>query len=650
MKSNQVIEEATFGHLSAGIRCVVLKSRFMALAICAHATVPAADTITSTLDYQLPPVTVHASNFADWRASVNPVTEIDPRTPSQENKTDLDPMLRGQAGVQLLRTTRGGLSGLWVRGASAGQGQLLLDGIPVYSTVTGTFNLDAFSPDLLERVEVERGATAPRYGSLALGGVVQLSTREAHEDGAFVHVQGGSFGTLSESVGASLVGKAGRLSLTARHEDIFDGVSQADARNGNSERDGFYSNSAALRYGAEFAERVALDTSVYYSRTRAEIDGVGLLPSGRLAVVDDPSAFGLTETLVAQQGVETRLFPAWNTGLKFGLNREDVLLQVNGFSGTSDVRLLLARWHNRHEFYFGDEPQHSGLHLAWGGEWRQENVDAASAFSAVQDNRSRFAGFWDMAAAFGSGNVIAGVRIDGYQEASTRPVYYFGLAWKFSDHLALRASGGRGYRVPSFHELFFPVFGNPLLRPEEARSGEIGIDWSPISTFRFSATGFYQRYRQLILASFDPAQGRLVAGNIGQARILGTEITGDYAPGNGWTAGLSYTFLESRDLGNHRALPRLPKHQGRFFVQHALSLWPVTIVIESLYRSGHFSDPSLSLPAGDAFLLNFQAAYRISPGLKLFVRGENITNNRTEPDFSFGTPGAAVYGGFRAKF
>jgi vitamin B12 transporter len=79
--------------------------------------------------------------------------------------------------------SRGSLSGLFVRGASAGLGQLSFDGVPLYGLVNGIFNLSAVPVDALERVEIVRGASGPRYGSRALGGVIRLQSRDAPKTG-----------------------------------------------------------------------------------------------------------------------------------------------------------------------------------------------------------------------------------------------------------------------------------------------------------------------------------------------------------------------------------------------------------------------------------------------------------------------------------
>jgi hypothetical protein len=61
------------------------------------------------------------------------------------------------------------------------------------------------------------------------------------EDGGFLHLEGGSYGTLSETVGGALRGAKARTTVTASRDDVFEDISQADARNGNPERDGFRS-------------------------------------------------------------------------------------------------------------------------------------------------------------------------------------------------------------------------------------------------------------------------------------------------------------------------------------------------------------------------------------------------------------------------
>jgi tetratricopeptide (TPR) repeat protein len=194
-------------------------------------------------------ITVEARPPAfDPAFETNSITVLDRDMLARSEERALNGALRGLPGVILQSPgQRGNPSSLFVRGASAGLGQLSFDGVPLYSLVNGIFNLSAVPVDALERVEIVRGASGPRYGSRAFGGVIRLQSRDAPEDGGFLPLEGGSYGTLSETVGGALRGAKARTTVTASRDDVFEDISMADPRNGNSERDGFRTTQGIAR-------------------------------------------------------------------------------------------------------------------------------------------------------------------------------------------------------------------------------------------------------------------------------------------------------------------------------------------------------------------------------------------------------------------
>lgn len=609
-------------------------------------TIPARADPTSN-PARLPPLIVRgaAQDSAHRLSGTTTVKRSDLETSA---KSDLDKVLRGLLGVTLLRNTRGALSAFSLRGANGGQGQFLLDGIPLYGTLTGTYNLDGFAPELLEDVEVERGAAGIRHGGQALGGVVRLHSRDEHETGARLHVQGGSFGTLAETATASLAGSGARATLTARHEDIFDGVSQADSRNGNAERDGYRSNFSLFRYLAEPADGLDLDGTFYYGFNHAEIDGFGFTPQGRPGWMDDEDAFGRTETWLAQQSGRVTLTPGWESGLQLGWHRTQPHVRVRGIDVESDSQLLMLRWRNVHEISTPQFPEET-FRFVWGADARTEEGRALGPTGRVSGQRGQIAGFADLEAAHGPWSGAAGIRFDHYDENSAHGTYYLGLGFQAAPSLALRASGGRGYRIPSFHERHFPFFGNPTLQPESADSGQVGFDWTPLPGARFSATGFYHRYENLIRVSFEPAIGFFRVANVPRAEVGGVELEAAYEF-QPFAVGVNYTLQESEDRDTGRNLARLPHHLGKLFGEWKPDGLPVVLGAEILYREGYADDNGGTLRMGDAWTVNAQAAYTAASWLQFYVRGENLSDDRTPDDFSFGKPGAAVYGGVRLAF
>ncbi|MDQ3580688.1 MAG: TonB-dependent receptor [Pseudomonadota bacterium] len=589
------------------------------------------------------------------------VTVVERATLESSQQRNLNRVLRGLPGVNLHRAGSGTtLSSVSVRGVQSGQGQFTLDGIPLYSGVSGAFNLSAWPADALERIEVVRGVTAPRYGGRGAGGVIRLFTRDERESGGFVHLEGGSYGALSSSIGAGAAGDAGRLTVTANDDEVFDGISHADQENGNPERDGYHGRLGAARFALAPAHRFTLDGSLLYKRSRAEIDGPGTLPDGRPGLRDDLTAFGIEETWVAQTQPSVALNRRWNSSLQLGFTRNRVATRVRDTPFGFDNRLLLARWTNDHLLYEGAPgptgdraTTGSAVSFRWGGEVQQE--EGGNQFDRpglpLHGARTIYTGLTESQAWLGRMSGFAGVRVDHYDDLGMHPTAYGGLAYAATNALTVRASGGNTYRAPAFHELFFiPFSGQPGLEPERSVGADLGIDWSPRPASHLSLTGYYSRLDDLIQLTFAPElPGLFVSENIAEARIWGFEVEGEYRWGSSIDSGFEYTYANSTDLVHDRELRKRPRHQGRIYTDWQTMHAPLSVFIEAVYRGRHFDDDANQLLLEDAVYLNAQASYRVNQNVLFYVRGENLNDDRTPETFSFGVPGAAVFGGVRVE-
>jgi outer membrane receptor protein involved in Fe transport len=77
---------------------------------------------------------------------------------------------------------------------------------------------------------------------------------------------------------------------------------------------------------------------------------------------------------------------------------------------------------------------------------------------------------------------------------------------------------------------------------------------------------------------------------------------------------------------------------------------PLTLWAEAIVRSSTWNDFENTLPVGSALQINAAIRYAVSNHVELYLRGENLTNNRTTQLFSANAPGVAVYGGFKLDF
>jgi outer membrane cobalamin receptor len=138
--------------------------------------------------------------------------------------------------------------------------------------------------------------------------------------------------------------------------------------------------------------------------------------------------------------------------------------------------------------------------------------------------------------------------------------------------------------------------------------------------------------------------------NVPDASIAGMELDAQYIWENGLETGLSYSFSDNVNLTNQKDLPYRPAHIGRVWGQKKLAQLPMTLWAEAIVRNSTFNDVDNRLPVNRSILFNAAIRYAVSQRLELYLRGENLTNNRTGQFYGTSMPGAAVYGGFKLDF
>src|SRR5260370_130462 len=129
-----------------------------------------------TVDPVVVTATTVATPATQLGVALSVVTEDDFRT---YHYATVDEALRNLPGVEIRRSgSLGKISNISIRGANANQVQVLVDGVRVKSPTLGQVDLSDLSPDLIDRIEIIRGAQSTLYGADAIGGVVNIITRK----------------------------------------------------------------------------------------------------------------------------------------------------------------------------------------------------------------------------------------------------------------------------------------------------------------------------------------------------------------------------------------------------------------------------------------------------------------------------------------
>ena len=209
--------------------------------------------------------------------AISDVTVIDREQLEAQGARTLGEVLARVPGIQ--RSANGGpgtASNIFIRGAEARHTLLLIDGVPYGSVTLGTPVWDTVPLEQIEHVEILRGPAAALYGSSALGGVVQIFTRQGAPGFApNAALRLGSQGT--DDLTAGFAGGQGpwTYSLQGQHFQT-DGFSATNAKvpfgNFNPDNDGFRQASLSGRVRFRFDERWSLNTGLLLSKGRVHFD------------------------------------------------------------------------------------------------------------------------------------------------------------------------------------------------------------------------------------------------------------------------------------------------------------------------------------------------------------------------------------------
>ena len=435
-------------------------------------------------------------------------TVIDRADIERAQAPDLIDLLARQAGVDVSRTGGpGALSTLFLRGGNSNHTLVLIDGVRVNSVQQGQYDFGNLPLDRIDRIEIVRGPRAALWGSDAIGGVIQIFTRDPGQRGAQAR-----FGTFKRVEGAAqwgVSGERGSLGIGGGVQDIEGyNVSTPSNFGFDPDRDGFRNRHLSL------GGRTTLGTQAL---------GVNLLST----VADVAFDRGLTQSHSASGGATLAgpIAARWSHSLALGEAREDLRTR-SSFGSRFESRRRSADW-------LHDVSLAEGQALLFGlNRVDEDAVSRNAADAVVYDRRRRNTGvFTAWRAEHGAQQWDLAARSDDSSQFGRTNTAQAAWGLAFADGWRLRASWGQGFRAPNTNELYSPGFGgvfagNPDLDPERSRSAELGLGWQGADG-GWDLSAYRSRVSDLI-AFTGPTFG---ATNINQARLDGLELEGHWAIG-----------------------------------------------------------------------------------------------------------------------
>lgn len=526
----------------------------------------------------------------------------------------------------------GGQASVRIRGAASEQTLVLVDGVPANdpSTPGGGFNFARMDSGMIERIEILKGPQSSLWGSDAIGGVVSITTREPEAGGA-VYADFGSFATRHGGASFGHAGASGDFRL-AGSAVSSDGISKADAANGNDEDDAYDSRSLSARGGLELAGGARLRANFLSTSAEADFDSFSFGAQGSVADGDETSE---TEESTANLSLT---LPALDDRLEHLLLVGHSEIDRENFSGgTSTFSAEGRRSIFRYQGTLAIDERNT---LAFGAE--NERSETSSDDNSIN---SVFAVHEFKPAA--NLTLTGGLRSDRHDRYGSEFTARAAGAFDYNDNLTLRASWGEGFKAPTLFQTTFFCCGAPGpnsgLLPESSTGFDAGIDWR--STDGLAGAGltlFRQSTENLINFSFG------IGGyeNIAEVESSGVELSYRQALTDRFSLSADYAWVDAED-GAGNPLPRLPSHSGDLMLSFD-SGGAVSGAILLRYNGSESNTNGTTLESWAR--IDVTGRYRISEDLEIYARVENLTDEQYQQILGYGTPGLSGSVGVRLAY
>jgi vitamin B12 transporter len=595
------------------------------------------------------------------------ITIIDADTiRTQQAVTPLE-LLRQVPGVTIAQN--GGIgttASVFIRGADSDQTVALIDGVKISdpSTPAGGFDFGSLLIGNIDRIEVLRGPSSVLWGSQAMGGVINMITRQPTDHLAInARAEGGSFGT-AQGV-ANVSDKFGPLSASVGGGYFrTDGISTFD---GGTERDGDKSYGANASFNLAITDAISIDLRGYYSRSHTDIDG---FPAPNFVLADD-GEYVISRNLVGYAGLNAALFDG-HFHNRLGFSYTDT--KSRDFDPASDPELtFLGKGRNARIEYQGIVDILPGIQATFGAEHEHSRFYAASIFdfpATPPPNHANIdSGYAQLVATPVKGlTLTGGVRYDHHSRFGGKTSFAGSGVYSPNDGATtFRASYTEGFKVPSLYQLF-SLYGNTALRPERSKGWDAGVTQKALDgRVEASATYFRRTSRNLIdfVSCFvavpapqcaDPKVA--VAGgfydNVDRARSQGAEVTLALKPVDAFRVSASYTYLDARDRspGSPYLDNRLARRPSNSITLNADYDWAFGLKTGGTitHVSGSYNDRANTQRIEGYVLTGLRASYPIGKRLEVYGRIDNLFDVHYETITGYGQPGRAAYGGIRLSY
>ncbi|MBA4140255.1 MAG: TonB-dependent receptor [Segetibacter sp.] len=603
----------------------------------------AATAQSDTLQGKTEEVVVTANKYPQKQSTTGKViTVINKDQIEKSHGKSLSQLLNEQAGVTIngALNNAGSVQTVYVRGASSGRTLILLDGIPVNdpSMINNEFDLNLFSLENVDRIEICKGAQSTLYGSDAIAGVINIITVSQDVKKPFnlkSVVSAGNLGTFKGNV--QVYGKANKLTYSARYSKLItNGFSAAFDSTGNKgyDNDDYNGNVANAQVLWQATPQLSFKSFAMYSRYKAAIDAGVFADEKDYSINNKNLTTGAGFAFKNGAVTLTGNFQYSDITRKYfndSVFKTNTIYEDNVYFGISKFAELYTA------IKLG-----GGFTILQGADFRHNSFNqhyfSISSFgpytSTFKDTSLSQSGLFTSLNYSGLNNklnVELGGRLNTHSRYGSNYTYTFNPSYTINDRVRFFGSIASGFKAPTLYQLSI----NSKLLPEKSINYEAGIQYNH-KYFNTRIVYFNRKidngidYNYITFKYF----------NYVKQVVNGIEVEATVKPVEPLSINANYTLLSPEETTQNRVtnkdtltynyLLRRPKHNLNISLG-----WQTTSplffsvtgkYVSNRYDVGGYAKRDVLL--NDYFIFGAHSDYTLNTHIKFFADAQNITNKK----------------------
>jgi vitamin B12 transporter len=546
----------------------------------------------------------------------------------------------------------------------------------------GTVNLAKILVDDIERIEIVKGPASVLYGSQAMGGVINIITKRAKEEGFSGSIlnEFGSWDYYKGAVEFNYKKSGTDLYFTASRSRRHDFKTKDYGEIKNS---AYHDESLSLRIGYDFADDHRISFGFQHWKGW-DIGDPGAIYSPDPDNFNNKSRNGI-EISYDFESLKSSFFyvkdkDEWHGGMITGPGNSSITKKYTKTMGASIQ--------NTFEFNI--------IKFVAGVDWNKIKVTSSRNTGAPYSPNSRYNtyGIFSEAKAYMFNNSLIlnlGLRYDYFKneilptngltvtprdEDLDHITVRGGLVYQVFDNFRLRASAGTGFRAPAPDELATDYVsswgthyvGNPDLNPEKSINYEAGFEFAP-EFLRADFSFFHSRFKDKILNYYDAGINAMTWKNVDGATIQGWEasISYDIGAALGWDVSVEpfanvtyhtrYSAKDEDEINQYgKTLLYTPKWTGAFGIRAMGQRWDTRLIAnytgDERVMDWNWTSPTYGqvVKKGDFTVVNLKGSYRVHKNIEITASIENLLNRAYEYVKGYPMPKRTYYAGLRIVF